>query len=140
MTDAKSLVPAALYLRMSTEHQQYSLENQSMAIRKYADSRGFEVVQTYSDAARSGLVLKRRAGLRQRRRDFGLQQHLFVCVRIFRKDSAMTNRITECSPLQAASSECSPARWNSLPSPHSNMWRRRRHCHRRTRCLGPEWN
>jgi DNA invertase Pin-like site-specific DNA recombinase len=65
MTDAKSLVPAALYLRMSTEHQQYSLENQSMAIRKYADSRGFEVVQTYSDAARSGLVLKRRAGLRQ---------------------------------------------------------------------------
>ena len=65
MTDAKSLVPAALYLRMSTEHQQYSLENQSMAIRKYADSRGFEVVQTYSDAARSGVVLKRRVGLRQ---------------------------------------------------------------------------
>jgi DNA invertase Pin-like site-specific DNA recombinase len=65
MTDAKSLVPAALYLRMSTEHQQYSLENQSMAIRKYADSRGFEVIQTYSDAARSGLVLNRRVGLRQ---------------------------------------------------------------------------
>jgi len=65
MTDAKPLVPAALYLRMSTEHQQYSLENQSTAIQKYADSRGFEVVQTYSDAARSGLVLRRRVGLRQ---------------------------------------------------------------------------
>jgi DNA invertase Pin-like site-specific DNA recombinase len=49
MTDAKLLVPAALYLRMSTEHQQYSLENQSTAIRNYAESRGFEVVQSYSE-------------------------------------------------------------------------------------------
>src|SRR6202050_2130426 len=65
MTDAKLLVPAALYLRMSAEHQQYSLENQSTAIQKYADSGGFEAVPTYSDAARSGLVLRRRAGLRQ---------------------------------------------------------------------------
>lgn len=58
-------VPAAQYLRMSTEHQQYSLENQSVAIQVYAESRGFEVVQTYSDVAKSGLVLKYRAGLRQ---------------------------------------------------------------------------
>ncbi|HLV85808.1 MAG TPA: recombinase family protein [Candidatus Sulfotelmatobacter sp.] len=57
--------PVAQYLRMSTEHQQYSLENQSAAIQQYASSQGFEVVRTYSDAARSGLVLKRRAGLRQ---------------------------------------------------------------------------
>jgi DNA invertase Pin-like site-specific DNA recombinase len=58
-------VPAAQYLRMSTEHQQYSLENQSVAIQLYAESHGFEVIQTYSDAAKSGLVLKYRAGLRQ---------------------------------------------------------------------------
>jgi DNA invertase Pin-like site-specific DNA recombinase len=58
-------VPAAQYLRMSTEHQQYSLENQSLAIQRYAESHGFTVVQTYSDAARTGLVLKRRSGLRQ---------------------------------------------------------------------------
>jgi DNA invertase Pin-like site-specific DNA recombinase len=50
---------------MSSEHQQYSLENQSTAIRRYAESHGFEVVQTYSDGARSGLGLKRRTGLRQ---------------------------------------------------------------------------
>jgi DNA invertase Pin-like site-specific DNA recombinase len=62
---ADQLVPAALYLRMSTEHQQYSLENQSSAIRKYADSHGFQIVQTYSDAAKSGVALKRRTGLRQ---------------------------------------------------------------------------
>ena len=59
------LVPAAQYLRMSTEHQQYSLENQSSAIRMYADSHGFQIVQTYSDAAKSGVALKRRTGLRQ---------------------------------------------------------------------------
>jgi len=65
MTDANLLVPAVQYLRMSTEHQQYSLENQSAAIQKYAGSHGFNVVVTYSDAAKSGLVLKRRTGLRQ---------------------------------------------------------------------------
>src|ERR1019366_5546611 len=65
MSTAKLLVPAAQYLRMSTEHQQYSLENQSTAIQTYAESHGFEVVLTYSDAARSGLILRRRAGLGQ---------------------------------------------------------------------------
>jgi DNA invertase Pin-like site-specific DNA recombinase len=58
-------VPAAQYLRMSTEHQQYSLVNQSAAIQRYAEAHGFSVVQTYSDGARTGLVLKRRSGLRQ---------------------------------------------------------------------------
>ena len=58
-------VPAAQYLRMSTEHQQYSLENQSAAIQRYANSHGFWIVQTYSDAAKSGLVLRRRSGLQK---------------------------------------------------------------------------
>jgi len=62
---ANQLIPAAQYLRMSTEHQQYSLENQSLAIQKYAESQGFEVVRTYSDTAKSGLVLRRRTGLQQ---------------------------------------------------------------------------
>jgi hypothetical protein len=59
------LIPAAQYLRMSTEHQQYSLENQAMAIQKYAESHNLEVVHTYSDTAKSGLVLRRRTGLQQ---------------------------------------------------------------------------
>jgi DNA invertase Pin-like site-specific DNA recombinase len=59
------LIPVAQYLRMSTEHQQYSLENQSAEIQRYAETQGFEIIRTYSDAARSGLVLRRRAGLRQ---------------------------------------------------------------------------
>jgi DNA invertase Pin-like site-specific DNA recombinase len=66
---ANPIVPVAQYLRMSTEHQQYSIENQSMAIQKYAEAHNFEVVHTYSDAARSGLVLRRRTGLQQLLKD-----------------------------------------------------------------------
>lgn len=60
---AGQLEPAAQYLRMSTEHQRYSMENQSAAIALYALARGFEIVRTYHDAARSGLTLKGRTGL-----------------------------------------------------------------------------
>jgi len=63
------LVPAAQYLRMSTEQQQYSLLNQAAAIAKYADLRGFAIVKTYEDAARSGLVLRERPGLRELLKD-----------------------------------------------------------------------
>jgi DNA invertase Pin-like site-specific DNA recombinase len=62
---ANLLIPAAQYLRMSTEHQQYSLENQSIAVQRYSEAHGFEIVQTYSDPAKSGLVLTNRPGLRQ---------------------------------------------------------------------------
>jgi DNA invertase Pin-like site-specific DNA recombinase len=48
---------------MSTEHQHYSFGHQAAAIKEYADRYGFAVVKTYSDAALSGLVLKRRKGL-----------------------------------------------------------------------------
>ena len=60
-----SPIPAAQYLRMSTEQQQYSLKNQAAAIERYAETHGFAIVRTYPDAAKSGLVLKRRSGLRQ---------------------------------------------------------------------------
>jgi len=62
---ASSLFPVAHYLRMSTEHQQYSLANQAGAIQKYAEAHSFKIVSTYSDAAKSGLVPRRRSGLRQ---------------------------------------------------------------------------
>ena len=47
--------PAAQYLRMSTQHQQYSLDNQRSAIKRYADQHGFTVVRTYKDAAKRGV-------------------------------------------------------------------------------------
>jgi DNA invertase Pin-like site-specific DNA recombinase len=60
-----SLIPAAQYLRMSTENQQYSLQNQADAICRYAAEHGFAIIATYSDAAKSGLRLENRMGLRQ---------------------------------------------------------------------------
>lgn len=55
---------AAQYLRMSTEHQNYSLEYQRAHNAAYAAEHGFEIVRTYEDAGVSGLTLKRRAGLK----------------------------------------------------------------------------
>ena len=52
-------------VRMSTEHQQYSTENQSDAIRRYAEAHGMDIVRTYSDAGKSGLSLAGREGLRE---------------------------------------------------------------------------
>jgi hypothetical protein len=62
-------IPAAMYLRMSTEHQQYSMENQSRLIEQYSTTHGFSVAQTYTDAAKSGVLLKNRNGLRQLLKD-----------------------------------------------------------------------
>ena len=67
--DKPSPIAAAEYLRMSTEHQQYSLQNQASLIREYAGAHGFEIIRTYSDAARSGLTLNKRSGLQHLLRD-----------------------------------------------------------------------
>ena len=65
MTEMTNLrVPAARYLRMSTDSQRYSLENQAALIDRYAAGQNFEIVRTYEDAARSGVTATHRAGLK----------------------------------------------------------------------------
>ena len=54
---------AALYLRASTEHQNYSTEHQKAALLEYAVAHGFTIVKVYRDKGRSGLTLDGRAGL-----------------------------------------------------------------------------
>src|SRR5437867_3305349 len=49
----------------ATEHQKYSIENQSEAIRKYAAQRQLEIVRTYADEGRSGLNIGGRDGLKR---------------------------------------------------------------------------
>ncbi len=56
---------AAEYVRMSTEHQKYSTDNQAAEIRAYAERRGFEIVRTYADEGKSGLRIDGRASLQQ---------------------------------------------------------------------------
>ncbi len=58
-------VRAAQYVRMSTEHQKYSTENQAEIISQYAARRGFEIVKTYEDSGKSGLRLDGRLSLQQ---------------------------------------------------------------------------
>jgi DNA invertase Pin-like site-specific DNA recombinase len=58
-------VPAAQYVRMSTEHQQYSTANQEDAIKEYAERRGYEIVCTYADEGKSGLNVAGREKLRR---------------------------------------------------------------------------
>ena len=59
------MVRAAEYVRMSTEHQKYSTENQADALRRYAERRGMEIVQTYADQGKSGLKLDGRDALKR---------------------------------------------------------------------------
>jgi len=59
------LIRAAQYVRMSTEHQKYSTENQAEIIAEYAAHRGFEIVRTYEDSGKSGLKLDGRLSLQK---------------------------------------------------------------------------
>jgi DNA invertase Pin-like site-specific DNA recombinase len=58
-------IRAAQYVRMSTEHQKYSTENQAEIISRYADQRGLTLVRTYEDSGKSGLRLDGRDALKQ---------------------------------------------------------------------------
>jgi hypothetical protein len=60
-----SLIPAAQYLRMSTDQQKLSFAYQAATIGRYAGKHGFVVSKTYEDSGKSGLTLKRRQGLTQ---------------------------------------------------------------------------
>ena len=62
---SESAFKAAQYVRMSTEHQQYSTQNQADKIQEYADKRGIEIIKTYADAGKSGLSIGGRAALQQ---------------------------------------------------------------------------
>lgn len=60
---AQGALCAAQYVRMSTDHQRYSIENQAAVIAAYAQTRGLEIVRTYRDEGESGLGIKNRPGL-----------------------------------------------------------------------------
>ena len=65
---------------MSTDHQRYSTENQSDAIRQYAKQRNIEIVQTYSDSGKSGLRIDGRDGLQHLIADIQSGEVNFECL------------------------------------------------------------
>jgi DNA invertase Pin-like site-specific DNA recombinase len=56
---------AALYVRMSTDLQKYSTENQAVVLLSYAEKNNLEVVRTYTDSGKSGVAISGRDALQQ---------------------------------------------------------------------------
>jgi len=65
MQSSNALIPAAQYVRTSARFQEVYLERQKRVIAEFANTHGFAIVRTYSDEARSGLVLNERSGMQQ---------------------------------------------------------------------------
>ncbi len=60
-----TLLRAAQYLRMSSEHQQYSLANQSAAIALFAAAHNRCIVRSFVDGGKTGMTIKHRKGLQE---------------------------------------------------------------------------
>ena len=77
------MVVAAQYVRMSTEHQHYSIENQMAAIAEYAQRKGFQIAATYADSAKSGIDLRHRPGLRKLLEDVMAETRGFDAILVY---------------------------------------------------------
>lgn len=64
-TKTEEKIKAAAYVRMSTEHQKYSPENQMATINDYAQKHNYEIIETYTDGGRSGLNISGRPELQR---------------------------------------------------------------------------
>jgi DNA invertase Pin-like site-specific DNA recombinase len=60
---------AAAYVRMSSDRQELSIGTQLAAIHAYAAAHGLDVIRTYEDAAKSGLEIAHRNGMKSLLRD-----------------------------------------------------------------------
>ena len=76
-------IRAAAYVRMSTEHQQYSTSNQMDTIREYAIRRNMEIVIIYSDEGKSGLNIQGRGELARMISDVQTKQASYKCILVY---------------------------------------------------------
>jgi len=82
-TNTATPARAAQYVRMSTEHQQYSPENQLEVVNQYAAAHNLEIVHEYSDHGRSGLNIAGRDGLNQLMSDVEHQRVDFTALLVY---------------------------------------------------------
>jgi len=68
---------------MSTEHQQYSTQNQLDVIRDYASRHGLEIVRLYSDEGKSGLSIQGRESLARMIKDVQGGEAQFSCILVY---------------------------------------------------------
>lgn len=69
VTKLSQAVKAVAYVRMSTDQQELSIGTQLETIARYAKGNGMQVVRVYEDAAKSGLQIGNRSGMKQLLRD-----------------------------------------------------------------------
>ena len=74
---------AAVYVRMSTEHQQYSTSNQMDAICEYALRHNLEIVKVYSDEGKSGLSIHGRESFSRMIADVNSGPLEFSCILVY---------------------------------------------------------
>lgn len=74
---------AAQYVRMSTDHQQYSTANQMDVISAYARDRNITIVRSYADEGLSGLSIHWRDGLKALIADVESGAADFDCVLVY---------------------------------------------------------
>jgi DNA invertase Pin-like site-specific DNA recombinase len=84
-TSRTALTPvrAAQYVRMSTDHQNYSPINQADANETYAKRHGIEIIVTYYDPGISGLHIEGRDALKQLIYDVQSKNRLFDVVLVY---------------------------------------------------------
>lgn len=76
-------VRAAQYVRMSTDRQQYSIQNQAAVIGAYALAHNLAIIRNYSDEGESGLRIANRAGLTQLIDDVSKGQADFAWILVY---------------------------------------------------------
>lgn len=82
-SESEQQLLAAQYVRMSTDHQQYSTLNQSDKIQEYANKHNIKIIKTYADDGKSGLSLNGRSGLQQLIQDVEMHQTKFKVILVY---------------------------------------------------------
>src|SRR6266851_5438053 len=82
LPQSQKALRAAQYVRMSTDYQKYSIENQAVVIAAFAQLHKLTIVRTYRDEGESGLQIKNRMGLMQLIKDVqsGLAEFAYILV------------------------------------------------------------
>jgi DNA invertase Pin-like site-specific DNA recombinase len=91
---SKCTLPAAQYLRMSSEEQHYSFAMQREAIRQYAQKHGYEVTKSYEDAGKSGIGLKGRQALKRLLNDVLMRSDGIKAILVY--DVSRWGRFQDC--------------------------------------------
>ena len=83
LPQSQKILRSAQYVRMSTDYQRYSIENQAAVIAAYAQLHKLSIVRTYRDEGESGLKIKDRMGLTELIKDVQSDRADFGHVLVF---------------------------------------------------------